>query len=62
MPTEDARRPERKTAVPNAKNEADRLKRSTGISESQALALVHCLGSDRERMQRTAMKLATFRK
>lgn len=62
MPTENARRPERKPAVQNAKSEADRLKRSTGISESQALTLVHCMGTDREMLRRAAMKLATFGK
>ena len=62
MPIENADRPERKMIVRSVKSEVNRLKRSTGISESQALTLVHCFGANRAMMQRAALKLAALKR
>jgi hypothetical protein len=41
-------------------DDVKRLKRDTGISESQALALVHRFGKDRSAMLGAAEKLVSF--
>ena len=40
----------------------NRVKRDTGISESQAIALAHRFGADRSAIRSAATKLASFAK